>query len=65
MANTKDVGERSEAQVLAALLKLGKVVLMPYGDNQRYDFVVEDGGEFIRVQCKTGKLKDGRVNFDE
>lgn len=61
--NTKAIGERSEGQVLAALLSVGKVVLMPFGDNQRYDFVVDDGGKFLRVQCKTGNLKDGSVVF--
>lgn len=61
--NSKDVGERTEAQILAALLKVGKVVLMPFGDNQRYDLVIDDGGKFVRVQCKTGRMKDGFIKF--
>ena len=61
--NTKQIGENSEAQVLAALLKNGEVVLLPFGDNQRYDLVVERGGEFERVQVKTGRIKDGRIAF--
>jgi hypothetical protein len=61
--NTKDIGERSEGQVLAALLSAGKVVLMPFGDNQRYDFVIDDAGKFLRVQCKTGHLREGSVIF--
>lgn len=39
---------------MARLLELGKAVLKPVGDNQRYDLVVEEGGEFRRVQVKTG-----------
>jgi hypothetical protein len=40
--NTKEVGERSEAQIIAKLLRDGKnVVLLPFGDNQRYDLVLE------------------------
>lgn len=55
--NTKTVGERSEAHVLAALLKAGYVILMPFGDNQRYDLVIDDGdGKFRRVQVKTARL---------
>ncbi len=59
----KSVGEKSEGQILAALLKMGKVVLIPFGDNQRYDFVIDDGDEFLRIQCKTGNLKSESVVF--
>lgn len=57
--NTKTIGERSEAIVLATFLRAGKVVLQPFGDNQRYDFVLDEGGKFIRVQVKTVHLKAG------
>ena len=38
MENSKAVGEKSEAVVLANFLLKGWVVLQPFGDNQRYDF---------------------------
>lgn len=60
--NTKAIGDLSEAQVLAAFLKIGKVVLVPFGDNQRYDLVTEENGSFLRVQCKTGRLKNGVIS---
>ena len=60
--NTKAIGEKTEAIILAALIKNNKVVLLPFGDNQRYDLVIHDKS-FIRVQCKTGKLKKGAVRF--
>src|SRR5262249_30713483 len=53
MPNTKSIGEVSEAIILAEFLKAGFPVLLPFGDNQRYDMVVEVGGRFLRVQCKT------------
>lgn len=56
-------GEKSEGMVLSALLRAGKVVLMPFGDNQRYDLVVDDAGVFTRVQCKTGRLRNGVMRF--
>lgn len=59
--NTKAIGDITEAQVMAALLRSGKNVLIPFGDNQRYDLVVEEGGKFSRVQCKTGKLTNGSI----
>jgi hypothetical protein len=36
---------------------------MPFGNNQRYDLVLDLGGSFVRVQCKTGRLRDGCVVF--
>jgi len=61
--NSKDIGERTEAQVLAAFLRRGDIVLLPFGDNQRYDLALDDNGKLIRVQCKTGRLRDGAVRF--
>ncbi len=61
--NSKAVGDVTRSQVLAALLKLGKRVLMPFGDNCRCDLVVEDNGAFTRIQCKTGKISRGAIVF--
>lgn len=59
-----DVGQRTEAIVLAAFVRRGYRVLTPFGSNQRYDLVVESRGSFIRVQCKTGRLREGAVTFN-
>ena len=59
--NTKQIGDTSEAVVIAELIKSGKTVLLPFGDNQRYDIGIDDGGKLIRVQVKTGKLKNGVI----
>ena len=48
---------------MAALLRAGKVVLKPFGDNQRYDLVVDEDGKFIRIQCKTGRVQKGSIVF--
>ena len=58
-----DVGERSEAIILAELVKRGYRVLIPYGTNHRYDLVINVGGRFLRAQCKTGRLRDGVIRF--
>ncbi len=63
MTNTKDIGDRTEAIILAELLKAGYNALLPFGDNNRYDMVVDINGKFIRIQCKTGYLKNGCVKF--
>jgi PD-(D/E)XK endonuclease len=58
-----DVGQRTEAIVLAELVKRGHRVLIPFGTNHRYDFVLDMGDQFLRVQCKTGRLRSGRIIF--
>lgn len=64
MANTTQVGTTTEGMVLAAILKSGKTVLLPFGNQQDYDLVMEDGGCFYRIQCKTGRLRQGSVQFN-
>jgi hypothetical protein len=59
-----EVGQRTEAIVLAELVKRGHKVLIPFGTNHRYDFVLDLRGRFVRVQCKTGRLRGGRIRFN-
>jgi len=62
--NTKTKGQITEAAVALTLLRAGKVVLTPYGENQRYDLVIEEEGSFKTVQCKTGRYRNGCVIFN-
>jgi hypothetical protein len=59
----KAIGDRTQAHVLARLVEHGRLVLVPWGENQRYDLVIDDGDRFVRVQCKTGRLSRGAVEF--
>ncbi len=62
--DNKSVGERSEAIILAELSKVGYAVLIPFGENHRYDLVIDEGdGKFCRLQCKTGCLTQGCIDF--
>ena len=58
-----DVGSRTEAAILSELVRRGNRVLLPFGTNQRYDLVLDLDGRFVRVQCKTGRLRDCVVLF--
>ena len=58
-----DVGQRSEAAIIAELVKRGYRILMPYGVNHRYDLVIDAGDRFLRAQCKTGRLRRGVIEF--
>lgn len=61
---TKQKGEISESQVLAALMRVGYPVLVPFGDNQRYDLVFDDGESLRKVQVKTGRVRAGAIRFN-
>jgi hypothetical protein len=57
------IGAISQAKVLSALTVAGKVVLAPCMNVRPYDFVIEEGERFLRVQVKTGRLFRGAVCF--
>jgi hypothetical protein len=58
-------GNAGEAMVLAALVQQGFQVLLPFGEGQPYDLVVDlDGVSFLRVQCKTSRLQMGCLVFN-
>jgi len=59
----KSRGEQTEAQLLSELVRRGVVVLSPFGENHRYDYVIDIEGDFHRIQCKTGRYDDGRIIF--
>jgi hypothetical protein len=63
MEHPKDVGDRSTLAVMLALRELGFAVFVPFGENTRYDLVIDDGEALARVQCKTGRLRDGAVRW--
>lgn len=62
--NTKDKGDLCEIKVAAALTEAGYVVSIPWGDNQRYDMLIDDGQTISKVQCKHGRLRSGAVKFN-
>ncbi len=63
MDHPKAIGDRTTLAVMLALQQLGYVLLVPFGENVRYDLVVDDGERLSRVQCKTGRLRGGAVRF--
>ena len=60
---SKQKGDVAQLVLLARLATKGYVVLTPYGDNQRYDIVVDCEGKFERIQVKAGKLVAGAIHF--
>lgn len=60
--NTKQVGNISQMKIVTRLLEKEYSVSIPLGDNDRYDFIFDDG-KLNTVQSKTGRIKDGAITF--
>ncbi len=61
-SNPKRMGELSQAAFLLKAQSLGFGLALPWGDSEKYDFIVwaRPGGRLLRVQVKaTGRLNCG------
>jgi hypothetical protein len=54
----------TEAVILVHLIQGGDSVSLPFGNNQRYDMVIDREGRLVKAQCKTGRLRNGVVLFN-
>ena len=61
----KLLGEMAEAEFVARASRLGFMVAKPWGDSDRFDFVVEVGGRLRKVQVKSAHRPgvDGGYSF--
>ena len=58
-------GNAAEAAVMKAFVAAGLPVLMPFGGGSPYDLGVElSEGRLARVQVKTGRVRNGCVEFN-
>ncbi len=54
MINSKSIGDRAEAKIFSACVERGWTVSLPFGDNARYDMVVDAPNRgLMRVQVKS------------
>lgn len=60
---TSHKGNASEARVIAAYIEAGFIVSLPFGGGAPYDLIVDTGRRLLRVQVKTGRLRNGCVLF--
>ena len=63
MQHPKAIGDRSTLAILTALQAVGCGLYLPFGENTRCDLVIERDGRIGRLQCKTGRLREGAVRF--
>jgi hypothetical protein len=65
MRNSKDRGDETEAAIIQYLVANGYSISIPFGDNDKYDIVVNNGDRLYRVQCKTAwQTKDETIRFN-
>jgi PD-(D/E)XK endonuclease len=63
MAHPKAIGDRSALAAVLGLEAAGWSVYLPFGEKTRSDFVIDDGQQLARVQCKAGRLRKGVIQF--
>lgn len=56
-STTTEQGDIGEAKAIYEFIKRGFVVSKPINDKARYDLIVDDGSNILRVQVKTTKQK--------
>lgn len=50
---SKDLGELAQAEFIVKAMHNGLRVSEPFGDNQKYDFIVDNGNKLFRIQVKS------------
>jgi Holliday junction resolvase len=60
----KTKGDIAELSVAKKLLENGWQILIPYGENHRYDLVAEKKHKFVRIQVKYTTPKNGVLNIN-
>lgn len=65
MNYTKSVGNIVELKCLIAFMKMGFDCSIPYGDNAKYDIIVDIGDELLKIQCKSANAVRSEGKIDE
>jgi len=61
--NTKDIDDLAELSAAKTLKSQGISVSFPFGDNQRYDLILDDDGELERAQVRKASKRDRYLVF--
>ena len=60
----KEKGNLTELQCLVSFAELGLKTSIPYGENCRYDFILDVNGSLFKIQCKTSHLISSQEGFE-
>jgi hypothetical protein len=58
----KDQGELTELKFMCLAYEMGFIVSKPFGDNAKYDFLIDDKVSIKRIQVKSTQRKDHSKN---
>lgn len=62
MGQSKIKGDSTELTCILAFTLRGWKVSIPYGEDSKYDLILDDGEKLMRVQCKFAHLSaDGNI----
>lgn len=61
--NKKQKGNFTELQCMSEFYKLGYTICIPYGENNRYDFIADINWKFYRIQVKTSRTLDNGRSY--
>ena len=53
MNDTKIKGNLTELECMMAFIRLGYNVSIPFGEDSRYDFIVDVNNKLYKIQCKS------------
>ena len=62
--NSKLKGNKAESVVLSLFIQNNIPVLIPFGDNEKYDLVIDLKGDLKSVQVKSGRYVNGCIIAD-
>lgn len=63
--DTRQRGDLAEAAVLHAFTEAGLLVSTPFGRFGPYDLIIDlPGGRLVKVQVKSGRVREGCVLFN-
>lgn len=57
-------GILTEIKIAGKIIEKGWNLFKPLNSNTKIDFLLEKEDQFLRVQCKHGRVKDGVVRFN-
>ena len=66
MTDPKRIGNSTELNCISYLYNCGCDILLPYGDCQKYDLIIDYKNHLYRVQCKNANptyKEDGSIDF--
>lgn len=63
--DTKQIGNLTELQCITRFYELGYSVSIPYGDSEKYDFILDINGNLYKLQCKHATIHYNENNEPE